>query len=122
MLSWQARLQLTLVALLVLLLTLTPYPRAFTEAMRQASALRTSREYGAALESYQQASRLDRESPLPWLRMGEVLLQQHRFSQATIVFLEAEYRGAKHWGLPPGDTRLPRSTAGSREAALLSAI
>ncbi len=94
MLPWQARLQLTLLALLVLLLTPTPYPRAFTEAMRQAEALRASREYGAALESYQQAAQLDPESPLPWLQMGAVLLQQHRFRPATITFLEAERRGA----------------------------
>ncbi len=94
MLPWQARLQLTLLALLILLLTPTPYPRAFTVAMRQAEVLRASREYGAALESYQEASQLDPESPLPWLQMGEVLLQQHRFRPATVTFLEAERRGA----------------------------
>ncbi len=95
MLPWRARLQLTLLALLVLLLTLTPYPRAFTAAMRQAEVLRASREYGAALESYQQAVQLDPESPLPWLQMGAVLLQQHRFRLATITYLEAARRGAE---------------------------
>ena len=90
---WRAGLQLTLLALLVLFLALTPYPRAFTAAMRQAEAHTASREYGAAIESFRQASRLDPESPLPWLRMGEVLLLQQRFVPATVAFLEAERRG-----------------------------
>ena len=90
---WRARLQLTAMALLVLLLALTPYPRAFTSAMRQAESHVMSREYGPALESYHQASQLDPESPLPWLRMGETLLQQKQFVPATIAFLEAERRG-----------------------------
>jgi Flp pilus assembly protein TadD len=90
---WRARLQLTLLALLVLLLALTPYPRAFTAAMRQAETHAASREYGAALGYYQQASSLDPESPLPWLRMGEILLLQRRFVPATVAFVEAERRG-----------------------------
>jgi tetratricopeptide (TPR) repeat protein len=91
--SWRVGLQLTLLALLVLLLALTPYPRAFTEAMRQAETHAASGEYGSAVESYRQASELDLESPLPWLGMGELLLQQRRFVPATIAFLEAERRG-----------------------------
>ena len=94
MLPWRARLQLTLLALPVLLLALTPYPRAFAEAMRRAETHRASHEYGAALESYQKASQLDPESPLPWLRMGEVLLRQRRFDPAAVAFLEAGLRGA----------------------------
>ena len=90
--AWRAGLQLTLLALLVLLLALTPYPRAFTTTMQEAETFRASREYGAALQSYQRASEMDPESPLPWLRMGEVFLLQHRFSQATAAFLEAELR------------------------------
>jgi tetratricopeptide (TPR) repeat protein len=92
---WRVRLQLTLLALLVLFLVPTPYPRAFTASMRQAEAHTASHEYGAAIESYQQASRLAPESPLPWLRMGEALLLQHRFVPATIAFLEAERRGGE---------------------------
>ena len=91
--SWRAGLQLTLLALLVLLLALTPYPRAFTETMRQAEAHAASGEYGAAVEFYRQASELDSEAPLPWLGMGELLLQQRRFVPAAIAFLEAERRG-----------------------------
>ena len=90
---WRARLQLTVLALLVLVLALTPYPRAFTSAMRQAESHAMSREYGSALESYQEASRLSPESPLPWLRMGEALLLQNQSVPATIAFLEAERRG-----------------------------
>ena len=90
---WRARLQMTLLALFVLMLALTPYPRAFTAAMRQAEARTVSREYGAAIESFLQASRLDQESSLPWLRMGEVLLLHQRFTPAIVAFLEAEHRG-----------------------------
>ena len=90
---WRARLQLTLLAVSILLLGLTPYPRAFSAAMQQAETLCASREYGAALQSYQQASEQDPESPLPWLRMGQVLLLQHRFVPASSAFLEAEIRG-----------------------------
>ena len=90
---WRARLQLTLLALLVLALALTPYPRAFTAAMRQAETHAASGQYGAAVESYLQASQLDPDSPLPWLRMGKFLLNQRRFVRATIAFLEAERRG-----------------------------
>jgi tetratricopeptide (TPR) repeat protein len=90
---WRARLQLTLLALTVLFLALTPYPRAFVTAMRQAETHRASREYGAALKSYRQASKLDPESALPWLKKGEVLLLQNRFVPAAAAFLEAERRG-----------------------------
>ncbi|MFN2185863.1 MAG: tetratricopeptide repeat protein [Anaerolineae bacterium] len=93
--SWRARLQLTLLAMLVLLLGLTPYPQAFAAAMRQAETLRASHEYGAAIEWYQKASRLDPDSPLPWLEIGEVLLVQHQFAPAASAFLEAERRGGK---------------------------
>jgi tetratricopeptide (TPR) repeat protein len=104
---------LTLLALLVLLLALTPYPRAFTEAMRQAEDQVASSEYGTAVESYRQASELDPESPLPWLRMGEVLLQQRRFVPATISFLEAERRG----GAAEAVLGLGESRAGSGDWA-----
>jgi len=93
--SWRAKLQLTLLAILVLLLGLMPYHRAFAEAMRQAEALRASREYGTAIERYQEASRLDPGSPLPWLEIGEILLLQHQFAPAASAFLEAERRGGK---------------------------
>jgi tetratricopeptide (TPR) repeat protein len=89
----RASLQLTLLALLVLFLALTPYPQAFAAAMRQAATLRASREYGAAIEWYQEASRLDPGTPLPWQRIGEVLLLQHQFGAAASAFLEAERRG-----------------------------
>jgi len=85
--------QLTLLALLVLILGLAPYPRAFTAALRRAEAQAASDEFGAAIESFRQAAQLDPETSLPWLRMGQVLLQQQRFIPATIAFLEAEHRG-----------------------------
>ena len=94
MILWRARLQLMLLAVAILLLGLTPYPRAFTTAMQQAETLRALREYGAALQSYQQASDQDPDSPLPWLGIGQVFLTQHRFVPATRAFLEAEIRGA----------------------------
>lgn len=84
---------LAIVALGILLLGLTPYPRAFTQAIRQAEAHRAGGEYTAALLAYQKAARLDPESPLPWLRTGQVLLAQHRFPLATAAFREAERLG-----------------------------
>jgi tetratricopeptide (TPR) repeat protein len=84
---------LAILALGILLLGLTPYPRAFTEAMRQAETHRTAGEYSAALAAYQEAARHDPESPLPWLRAGQVLLAQHRYLQATVAFREAERLG-----------------------------
>jgi len=91
--SLRARLQLANLAVALLLLGLTPYPHAFTEAMRRAEPHRAAREYGAALAAYQQAARLDPESPLPWVRMGETLLSQHRFLPAATAFREAERLG-----------------------------
>lgn len=106
---WRASLQLTLLAMLVLLVALTPYPQAFATAMRQAETLRASREYGAAIEWYRQASLLGPESPLPWLRLGEVLLVQHRFDAAAFAFLEAERRGgAAEAVLGLGESRFGR--------------
>jgi protein O-GlcNAc transferase len=90
--SVRARLQLADLAIVILLLDLTPYPRAFTEAMRLAEAYRADREYGAAFASYQQAAGFA-VSPLPWLRMGDVLLGQHRFLPAAVAFREAERLG-----------------------------
>jgi tetratricopeptide (TPR) repeat protein len=86
-------LELTILALGILLLGLVPYPRAFTAAMRQAQSHRIVREYGAALDAYQQAAGLDLEALLPWLAMGEVLISQHRFVEATVAFREAERLG-----------------------------
>jgi len=77
----------------VLLLGLTPYPRAFAGAMRQAEALCGTRAYAAALKTYALASRLDPVSPLPWLHRGQILLDQRRFPEATAAFLEAERLG-----------------------------
>ena len=91
--SVRARLRLTQLALVILLLGLTPYPRPFTEAMLRAEAHRAVREYGAALAAYQEAALMDLEAPQPWLRMGEVFLAQHRFSKAAIAFQEAEHLG-----------------------------
>jgi tetratricopeptide (TPR) repeat protein len=93
--SWRARLQLILLAILILLLGLTPYPQAFAAATRHAESHRALREYGAAIAWYQEASRLDPESPQPWLEIGEVLLLQHQFAPAASAFLEAERRGGQ---------------------------
>ena len=87
-------LKLALLALAILLLGLTPYPRDFVSAMRLATAHRAAREYAAALAAYQRAARLDLASPLPRLWRGEVLLQQRRFSPAMRAFAEAEQLGA----------------------------
>ena len=86
-------LSLGLLALAALLLGLTSYPRAVVSAMHKAEAHRAAREYGAALSAYRQAAAHAPESPLPWLRMGEVLLVQHRSVEATAAFVEAERRG-----------------------------
>jgi tetratricopeptide (TPR) repeat protein len=92
--SNRGRLELSVLLLGVLLLGLTPYPHAFTAAIRQAGLYRASRDYGAALGAYQQAASLDPESPLPWLGTGEVLLTQHRFAEAGIAFQQARWLGA----------------------------
>ena len=86
-------LQFMLLALLVLLLGLTPYPKRFSGAMRQAEAHRAASEYEAALQVYREAAEGSPTSPLPWLRMGEILLLQHRFIPATAVLLEAQSLG-----------------------------
>jgi tetratricopeptide (TPR) repeat protein len=88
-----SRLKLAIVAVGVLLLGLTPDPRAFTAAMRQAEIHRARKEYGAAIERYSQAGGLDPDSPLPWQRLGEVLMQQHRFAEARDAFRAAEGLG-----------------------------
>ncbi len=88
------RLALTILGLGILLLGLTPYPRTYMAALRQAQAHRAAREYGAALDTYRRATRLDPQAPRPWLRMGQVLLAQHRFTQAGAAFYQAGHRGA----------------------------
>jgi tetratricopeptide (TPR) repeat protein len=89
----RARLEITVVALGVLLLGLVPYPRAFTTAMRQGEAHRRAREYSDAVVAFQQAADLDPESPHPWLQTGHTLLEQLLFSEATSAFQQAERRG-----------------------------
>lgn len=86
----RASLQLIVLASAILLLGLVPYPRGFTEAMRQAGVHRVAGNYGAALEAYREAAERSPSSPLPWLRMGEILLLQHRSVPATAVLLEAQ--------------------------------
>jgi len=83
-------LKLAIVAVGVLLLSLAPDPQAFTAAMRQAEIHRAGREYGAAVDSYSQAAGLAPDSSLPWQRLGEVLMQQHRFAEARDAFRAAE--------------------------------
>jgi tetratricopeptide (TPR) repeat protein len=90
----RARLELSLVALGVLLLGLVPYPRALARTMRDAEARQAAGEYGAALAAYEQAAHLDPQSPRPWLRTGEILMKQHRYAQAADAFREAERRGS----------------------------
>jgi Flp pilus assembly protein TadD len=92
-------LQLMLLALGVLLLGLTPYPKGFSGAMRQAEVHRAAGEYESALQTYREAAQLSPSSPLPWLRMGQILLIQHRFIPATAVLLEAQRRAddAETW-------------------------
>jgi len=87
-------LKLALLAMAILLLGLTPYAKDFTMAMRQAEAHRAEREYGAAVDSYEMAAESDPEFPLPWLRVGDVLLLQRRFVPAALAFFKAERLGA----------------------------
>jgi len=101
-------LKTVVLALGILLLGLTPYPRAFAEAMRQAQERRAVTAYGAALDAYRRATRLDRSSPRPWQGMGEVLLIQHRFVEATAALREAERLN----GGPEAILALGRSYAG----------
>jgi len=89
----QIGLKLMNLALGLLLLRPIPDPLAFTAAVRQAEAHRAAREYGASLAAYRQATELETQSPLPWLRMGELLLLQHRFGEAAVAFDEAKRRG-----------------------------
>jgi len=93
--SQRARLELTIVLLGVLLLGLTPYPRAYTAAMRQAESHRAAHETGAALDACLQAAWLEPQSPLPWLYMGDMLLEEQRFAKAGLAFQEAERSGAE---------------------------
>ena len=93
--SLRAKLELTIVFLGVLLLGLTPSPRAYTAAMRQAQAHRAAHETGTALDAYLQAARLEPQSPLPWLCMGDMLLEGKRFVKAGLAFQEAERFGAR---------------------------
>ena len=90
---WRATLKLTLLALAVLLLGLTPYPQPFTLAMRRAENHLVAQEYGAALDAYQQAASLDAQSPRPWLGLGQIYLQRHRYVLATAAFFAAEQLG-----------------------------
>ncbi len=83
-------LKLAIVAVGVLLLNLTPDPRAFTAAMRQAEDYRAGQAYGAAIDGYFRAAGLAPDSPLPWQRLGEVLMRQHRFAEARDAFRGAE--------------------------------
>jgi Flp pilus assembly protein TadD len=75
-------------------LGLTPYPKDYAAAMRQAEAHRAAREYGAAVDAYQLAAELEPESPLPWLRAGEILLLQRRFVPAALAYFRAQRLGA----------------------------
>ena len=92
--SLRAKLELTLVFVGVLLLGLTPYPRAYTAALRQAESHRAAHETGAALDACLQATRLEPQAPLPWLHMGNMLLEGQRFVKAGLAFQEAERSGA----------------------------
>jgi tetratricopeptide (TPR) repeat protein len=87
-------LKLTLLALDIVLLGLMPYPGALATALRQGVAHGAARDYGAALDAYRQAARLQPESPFPWMQTGEILLRQHRFVEAASAFYEAARRGA----------------------------
>ncbi len=89
---WRVELKLANLAMGILLLGLVPYPQVYTFALRQAEAHRAAGEYGAALAAWDQAGRLDPNSPQPWLRAGEVLLRQHRFDRAQRAFQEAGRR------------------------------
>lgn len=86
-------LKLSIVAVGVLLLNLAPDPRAFTAAMRQAEDYRAGQAYGAAIDGYFRAAGLVPDSPLPWQRLGEVLVRQHRFAEARDAFRAAERLG-----------------------------
>jgi tetratricopeptide (TPR) repeat protein len=94
---WEVAAKLAVVGLLVLLADPVPSPHTFAAALRRAETHHAAREYGAALEAYAEAAWLNRRSPLPWQRSGEVLLAQRRFPEATAAFRQAARRGE---GLP----------------------
>ncbi|MBN1139210.1 MAG: tetratricopeptide repeat protein [Anaerolineae bacterium] len=96
-------LKLAIVAVGVLLLNLTPDPQAFTVAMRQAEIHRAGQEYGAAVEAYFRAASLAPDSTLPWQRVGEILMQQHRFAEARDAFRVASLGGGAEALLALGD-------------------
>ena len=93
MISRRAGLAVALLAMAILLLGLTPYPKGFAAAMRQAETHRAAREFGAAVDAYEGAAGLDPDSPLPWLQMGQVLLTQRRFVPAALAFFQAQRLG-----------------------------
>ena len=91
---WPSLLRIVVVALGVLLLNLFPSPQAFVDAMRLGDALDSRGERTAAVQAYEQAAALDHRSPWPYLRMGQVYLDWHRWAHAGQAFRRANGRQA----------------------------
>jgi tetratricopeptide (TPR) repeat protein len=91
-LQWPETLRLAVVALGVLLLNLSPAPVALVEAMREGDALSTMGDRVAAVKALEMAARLDPRSPLPYVRLGQVYLDWHRWAEAGQVFRQANRR------------------------------
>ncbi len=111
--AWRSAIKIAILALLVLLAGLVPYPRELVATMQWASGRRSAGEYGAALDGYRQAARLAPGWGLPWQARGEVLLAQGRFAEAAPVLLQAEGLGAG----PQATLALGESLAGQGDWA-----
>ncbi len=91
--SWRAACKIAILALLVLLAGLMPYPGELVGIMRRAGELRAAGEYAACLAAYERAADLAPAWDRPWQARGEVLLAQGRLSEATAALQEAERLG-----------------------------
>lgn len=91
--SWRAACKIAILALLVLLAGLMPYPGELVGVMRRAGELRAAGEYTACLAAYGRAADLAPAWDRPWQARGEVLLAQGRLSEATAALHEAERLG-----------------------------
>jgi tetratricopeptide (TPR) repeat protein len=91
--------KVALLTTLVLLLGLKAEPQPVVDLVRQGDAYQSKKEYGAAIEAYQQAAVLRPRSVLPHLRIGQVYLAQRKYELAGEAFGQAYEWGAKEEAL-----------------------
>jgi len=91
--------KVTLLAILVLLLSLKSEPQQVVDLIHQGDAYQSRKEYSAAIEAYQQAAVLRPRSSVPYLRIGQVYLAQRRYELAGEAFGQAYELGAKEEAL-----------------------